>query len=150
MMTRAHNIPGSVWLRCAVYSNEVIPSKGFSARGLAPASISIHKSLPCPSEHAVLYCERIANETISDLVRVLGLREPLLVGLGHGKRYARGGTIGLDLRSPKTRQIEDPLEGCTADSLCICRDGLSLACKECQLRASWFSWRRQVMVVLRM
>ena len=55
-------------------------------------------------------CERIGDETLSDLVRAPGLREPLLVGLGQGSRDARGGTVGLHPCIPKPHYFGDPLE----------------------------------------
>ena len=99
------------------------PTKGILSPGYC-ISLKSHPSKLGFIEHAVVDCERIVDETICDLARVLGLREPLLVGLGHGSRYARGGTIGLDPCSPKPHHFEDPLEGCTADSLRACRDVL--------------------------
>ena len=86
-------------------------------------------------------CERIVDETLRGLVSFLGLREPLLGGLGHGSRDARGGTIGLDPYNPTTALRQ------TTSALAVLFSGAS---KECQDRASWFSWRRKVAVVLRM
>ncbi len=53
------------------------------------------------------------------------MREPLLVGLGHGNRYARGGTIGPDPCNPKPHHFEDPLDGLYGRQPRACRDVLS-------------------------